>query len=742
MLPDIELARRAKAGDSASFKALATRYESWIFTVVRRITENDLEAEDVTQQAFLSAIENLDCFHEDDSFSTWLQRVATQAAFKIVRKREGRPALEETLRTERGFNAAVLETVAALVFALDPAGRVVQFNRACRELTGYSSEEVCGRPIWETLLLPEEIVAVKAVFEQLRAGQFPNQHENFFLTKNGRRRLIAWSNTALANSDGSVKCVIGTGVDITERRLAERCERLQYDTTGTLAESATMTEAAPRILQIICETMDWKLGELWFGSRNMQTLTYVESWQQQERAITSSESVTQPCGTTFAPGVGLLGRVWASGKPESVASVMQDTNFPSGTCAIKLGLLEAFAFPILLRNEVLGVMVFFSRQIRELESELTQTFLAIGNQIGQFMERNRAEENVRCNEAALARAQEIAHVGSYSISLDGSGGDPWSAETFRILGLDPTHGTLSREDYIRKIVHPDDRARVLEALRKSVAHAVPHNIEYRIVRPDGSLRHIHDLAEPVLGSENKVVEFIGTFHDVTERKELEAASTSAAEQERGRIARELHDGLGQQLGGAIFLTNLLLRDLEERGAAEAGRARQVQTVIEKAVADAREIAHGLYPVPPELDGLMTALENLTERVTRYCRIECRFDLDSAVLLDDIVAASHLYRLAQEAVNNAVKHSGAQRIDVRLAARDNQVELTVRDNGKGLSATGCPLRGQGMQTMRHRAQMLGGRLTVENAAGGGTLVRCIAPHSCAKWTTVPSIETTS
>ena len=247
-------------------------------------------------------------------------------------------------------------------------------------------------------------------------------------------------------------------------------------------------------------------------------------------------------------------------------------------------------------------------------------------------------------------------------------------------------------------------------------------------RKDGSVFPIYiSVGEVNLGSQRF---FTALIRDLTDNKRLEGRASAAAEQERGRIARDLHDGLGQQLGGALFLSSLLQRDLKERDASEAARAAEIHHLIELALADARVISRGLYPVPPEPDGLMSALQNLADRVTRDCHIECRFDADSAVLLDDPATASHLYRLAQEAVNNAVKYSGSPRIEVCLNSRPHQLELVVRDYGKGLPTEGKP-GGLGLQTMRHRAQMLGGQLTVENAPDGGTCVRCVAPYYRSK-----------
>jgi PAS domain S-box-containing protein len=132
-----------------------------------------------------------------------------------------RKQVEEALREERNFTAAVLDTLGALVVVLDRQGRIVRFNRACERITGYASAEVIGREFWRFLLIPEEVEEVKAVFASLSEGRFPNEHENYWLTKDGRRRLISWSNTALADADGSVRYVIATGIDITERKQAE-----------------------------------------------------------------------------------------------------------------------------------------------------------------------------------------------------------------------------------------------------------------------------------------------------------------------------------------------------------------------------------------------------------------------------------------------------------------------------------------------------------------------------------------
>lgn len=145
---------------------------------------------------------------------------------------------EAALRTERDFISAIFETISALVVVLDREGRIVQFNRACQETTGYSLDEVKGKSVWDLRLLdPEEIDTIKGVFSQLVAGQFPNRWENPWITKDGRRRLIAWSNTAIVDADGRVENVIGTGIDITEQKEAERALRESETRFRELAEN-------------------------------------------------------------------------------------------------------------------------------------------------------------------------------------------------------------------------------------------------------------------------------------------------------------------------------------------------------------------------------------------------------------------------------------------------------------------------------------------------------------------------
>ena len=145
---------------------------------------------------------------------------------------------EPLLPEEHNLTSAILETVSALVVVLDAEGRIVRFNRMCEQATGYSFEEVRGRCLWDTLLVAEEVDKVKTVFKSLQAGNFPNQAENYWVARDGNLRLIAWSNTAILDERGSVRYIVGTGIDVTERRHSEKALRESEEKYRELVENA------------------------------------------------------------------------------------------------------------------------------------------------------------------------------------------------------------------------------------------------------------------------------------------------------------------------------------------------------------------------------------------------------------------------------------------------------------------------------------------------------------------------
>jgi PAS domain S-box-containing protein len=247
------------------------------------------------------------------------------------------------------------------------------------------------------------------------------------------------------------------------------------------------------------------------------------------------------------------------------------------------------------------------------------------------------------------------------------------------------------------------------------------------VRKDGKRIEVSVTISPLRDSQGRIIGASKIARDISERRELELAVAVAAEQERARIARELHDGLGQQLGGLRFLMDGLYRDLQAAYSPQAETAGQLAREIAVALTQARTLAHELYAIPPSPDGLLQALENLAERIAGERGVACEFAAETVVLIHNPTVASHLYRIAQEAVHNALKHSRATRIDLTLVQLDDHVELRVMDNGIGLPV-GIGSRGMGLHTMEQRARLIGGQLSVRSQPQSGVTVICSVPNN--------------
>lgn len=189
-----------------------------------------------------------------------------------------------TLGRELNFLNAVLDTAGALVVVLDHEGRIVRFNRACEQCTGYRFAEVKGRPFWDFLLVPEEVEKVKTVFSQLQAGQYPNEHENLWVTRDGRRRLITWSNTVLSRDDGSVEYVIGTGLDVTERRQAEaERERLLGQVMAERAVAEELARTLERERDVLQAIMDNTNAQVAYLDPDMRFVRVNRAYEQRSR---------------------------------------------------------------------------------------------------------------------------------------------------------------------------------------------------------------------------------------------------------------------------------------------------------------------------------------------------------------------------------------------------------------------------------------------------------------------------
>ncbi|MFY9949607.1 MAG: PAS domain S-box protein [Candidatus Sulfotelmatobacter sp.] len=219
---------------------------------------------------------------------------------------------------------------------------------------------------------------------------------------------------------------------------------------------------------------------------------------------------------------------------------------------------------------------------------------------------------------------------------------------------------------------------------------------------------------------------IATGIDITERKRLEKAILEISAAEQRRIGQDLHDGLGQHLTGIAFMSKVQEQKLADKGLAEATEAARIVGLVNEAINKTRQLAHGLLPVASDVHGLMSALKRWAVEVEDLFHISCRLRVDHPVLIHDANVSTHLYRIAQEAVNNAIRHGEAKNIEISLSARKGYGTLTIENDGSSLPENAMNQSGMGMQIMNYRARMIGGSLTVQPGGMFGVTITCEFP----------------
>jgi len=218
------------------------------------------------------------------------------------------------------------------------------------------------------------------------------------------------------------------------------------------------------------------------------------------------------------------------------------------------------------------------------------------------------------------------------------------------------------------------------------------------------------------------------IRDISERRELESMLLRATEEEKSRIARDLHDGLGSLLGGISCLAKAIETELRTAGHPLAGRAKDIAEATQESVTTARRLAHGLNAVGPEANALIEALREFTQATdSSHSDYAIDFECKDPVAVTDPVIANHLFRIAQEAITNAVRHSNGDRIDIKLSKDQQGILLRIFDNGNGISKAPDPIgpKGFGLRTMRYRTSEMNGRFDFK-ATPTGTTVICLVP----------------
>jgi PAS domain S-box-containing protein len=340
--------------------------------------------------------------------------------------------------------------------------------------------------------------------------------------------------------------------------------------------------------------------------------------------------------------------------------------------------------------------------------------------IADVTERRRVEQLTRVGEL-------VGGLGSYEFDA-AADRFYWSDGTYRMFGLSPSF--VPTRQATRDLVLPSSMPLLAEAFRAAVEEGREFDIELWARTATHEKIWVRMLGR-VESFQGRPVRIYGIVQDITERKSLEAALLEAANREQQKLGRELHDGLGQELTGISLLLQGLAQQVKAASPQLARPLDRVTTLLSTAIRSTRALAHGLAPVGIGDGGLENALQVLAEQATANYAIPVTFSVgqEGSPELDEL-AGNHLYRIAQEALSNAVRHGRARTVSIRLASTAEGASLEVLDDGCGIGKEASLRQGLGLRSMAYRAQSIGAALSIRQRDGGGTRLQVRCPRATA------------
>ena len=427
---------------------------------------------------------------------------------------------------------------------------------------------------------------------------------------------------------------------LSERRQALRRIQVSYVAARALGEASSVEVASPEILRVICENFEWDCAHVWTVDHEAGVLRHGAHWHAPgDRLMLCARSAES---MTFHPGVGLAGRIWSEGRSIWIRSLQASYDLVRAETAAELGLKSGMGAPILLGQEVHGVLTFFSRKTREPDASHQQLLTALGSQMGQFMERRRAESDLRA------------------------------------------------------------------------AHA---DLEARIERRTRQLSDANRALEDEIGVRRQTEQAL---------RQLSTRLLKVQDEERQRLARDLHDSTAQVLAALSMKLTVLQRGVSRFDRRTRALADEGAALAELCVRQIRSMSYLLHPPLLEEMGLPAALRWCAEGFSQRSGIAVEVDLPARFGRLPMEVENALYRIVQECLSNVQRHSGSPTARVQLTRTEDGVQLEVRDQGRGMPIAigddrgGIETLGLGLLGMRERVRQLGGQMTIRSTTQGSTV----------------------
>lgn len=576
----------------------------------------------------------------------------------------------------RQFQLFLEATDEYAVFLLDAEGRVASWNPGAQRILGYSQEEAIGQHF--SIYFPSEDRETgrpkRGLQTALEEGEWVD--EGWRICKDGRRIWVRVTIRPLHDDDGQLRGYAKITRDLTEQRRARRAVEEAEEICRALTENAAV------------------------GIIMMQDGRFV----YMNPAFTEIVGYRREELLGYSPELLLDANDW----PRVRAMMLAQRTTGEADDDVHL---------VQIRTKE------GARRTVELRGSRI-TYHGAPALIGTVCDVTEQQRRERALQESEEKFRALAEQSLVGIGLIQDGIYAYVNPTFAgYFGYDADE--LIGESPAR-VIHPDDWPRVRDLMRRHLDQE-DNEIRYtaRGLTRDGDTIYLNATGHPVAYNEQPAL--VEGSLDVTRERTLEEELLQVQDEERERVAYDLHDGVGAFLTAALMVTRSVSRNLANGKKVTPADFDKIAEHIGQAAREVRAISHGLSPLGLEL-GLPVALDGLATQTDVGSDLTCRFETDDTLPDLPEPVAAHLYRIAQEAVNNAVRHGAPSRIWVRLAVdAEGTLVLEVEDDGRGLSESEIE-SGLGLRTMRHRANLIDGRLEIEVRDGGGTRIVCRAPKS--------------
>jgi PAS domain S-box-containing protein len=632
--------------------------------------------------------------------------------------------------------AQFFETSPEYCYVVSPDGNILDINAAACNALGYEKNELVGRPL-STIYAPESRQKMFELFEKWKRTGSLRQEEMVILSKEGKKRTVLLHVGSVTDANGELLHSTSVQVDITERKQFEQSmfRRLEFD--------SHLSELSRGLISLPADEIDANLesGLARIGRfLEVDRITIFE-FSPDRAELVRTHAWKMPGVTSAAASVGLHDLPWWRNRAlRGEISLLPDiTHLPETASAekqyfLQKGIVSVASIPLRLGGEVVGAITFASVTRRvSWTSEMVAQLNVIGDIFCNALTRKRAMVALFASQRLVRESEErfrrVANTAPVMIWMSGADtlctyfNQQWLEFTGRSIEAELGDGWAGG-------IHPQDLGHCVGTYSRAFDQRHPFEMEYRLRRYDGEFRWILHHGVPTFDLDGSFTGYIGSGIDVTERKHAEEALSTvsrrlieAQEQERAKIARELHDDICQRLALAAMR---LGPALEDGGVSTPNKVAEVVEQIMEIGMDVQALSHRLHSSKLEFLGLSKAAASVCDELSSGHQVTIDFQSRSVPdeLPKDIAVC--FFRILQEALRNAIKHSGSTQFQVSLTGDANSVQLTVRDSGKGFAPEALAGKGIGIVSMKERVKAVNGTLAIHSQPGNGTTVTARAP----------------